>query len=227
MSSTTSQPSGDAAKNNGKKQRSRDQIPDIVIGRLPIYLRTLRQMAAEGKEITSSQELGQLLGISSAQIRKDLSHFGEFGKQGTGYNVAYLCRQLEKILNVDRVWPVVVVGAGSLGTAIANYQGFAERGFKVVAICDEDPEKIGKEIAPGLVVEDCAHLKERIRELGVEIAVIAVPASAAQRVADMLVEAGIRAILCYAPTTLKVPPHVRVEYIDPVVHFQHMTYYLR
>ncbi len=226
MSSTSYPPARNNRTRNRKKPR-RDEIPDIVIGRLPIYLRTLRQMTAEGKEITSSQELGQILGISSAQIRKDLSHFGEFGKQGTGYNVTYLCRQLEKILNVDHTWPVVVVGAGSLGTAIANYQGFAKRGFQIVAICDEDPGKIGKEVAPGLVVEDCARLSARIREEGVKIAVIAVPAHAAQRVADMLVEAGIRAILCYAPTTLKVPPSVRVEYIDPVIHFQHMTYYLR
>jgi redox-sensing transcriptional repressor len=118
-------------------------IPDIVIGRLPVYLRTLRLLADEGREVTSSQELGEHLGISSAQIRKDLSHFGEFGKQGTGYNIAFLCRQLQKILNVDRIWSVILVGAGSLGTAIANYQEFESSGFRIVTVLDEDPQKIG------------------------------------------------------------------------------------
>lgn len=220
------QPSAKADKStkSGSK-RSRANIPDIVIGRLPVYLRTLSLLAEDGREVTSSQELGERLGISSAQIRKDLSHFGEFGKQGTGYNIPYLCRQLEKILNVDRIWPVVLVGAGSLGNAIANYQGFESRGFRIVAVFDEDPEKIGQPIG-NLAVADFQDLSEQVSQLGAKIAVIAVPAHAAQRVADDLIEAGVNSILCYAPITLTVPNHIRVEYIDPVVHFQHMTYYL-
>ena len=202
-------------------------IPDIVIGRLPVYLRTLRLLADEGREVTSSQELGEHLGISSAQIRKDLSHFGEFGKQGTGYNIAFLCRQLQKILNVDRIWSVILVGAGSLGTAIANYQEFESSGFRIVSVMDEDPRKIGQPIGNGLQIEDFADLKQRVVVSKVHIAVMAVPAVAAQRVANQLVEAGLNSVLCYAPITLSVPSHVRVEYIDPVVHFQHMTYYLR
>ena len=202
-------------------------IPDIVIGRLPVYLRTLRLLADEGREVTSSQELGEHLGISSAQIRKDLSHFGEFGKQGTGYNIAFLCRQLQKILNVDRIWSVILVGAGSLGTAIANYQEFESSGFRIVSVMDEDPRKIGQPIGYGLQIEDFADLKQRVVASKVHIAVMAVPAGAAQRVANQLVEAGLNSVLCYAPITLSVPSHVRVEYIDPVVHFQHMTYYLR
>ena len=202
-------------------------IPDIVIGRLPVYLRTLRLLADEGREVTSSQELGEHLGISSAQIRKDLSHFGEFGKQGTGYNIAFLCRQLQKILNVDRIWSVILVGAGSLGTAIANYQEFESSGFRIVSVMDEDPRKIGQPIGNGLQIEDFADLKQRVVASKVDIAVMAVPAGAAQRVANQLVEAGLNSVLCYAPITLSVPSHVRVEYIDPVVHFQHMTYYLR
>ncbi len=206
-------------------KRNSKEIPDIVIGRLPVYLRTLRLLADEGRDVTSSQELGGHLGISSAQIRKDLSHFGEFGKQGTGYNIAFLCNQLQKILNVDRVWPIVLVGAGSLGNAIANYAGFESRGFRIVAIFDEDKKKIGLEMGP-VFVDDFANLKERVEETGAQISVIAVPTHVAQRVADQLIQAGLTSILCYAPITLTVPPHVRVEYIDPVIHFQHMTYYL-
>ena len=206
-------------------KRNSKEIPDIVIGRLPVYLRTLRLLADEKRDVTSSQELGAHLGISSAQIRKDLSHFGEFGKQGTGYNITFLCNQLQKILNVDRVWPIILVGAGSLGNAIANYAGFETRGFRIVAIFDEDKKKIGLEMGP-VFVDDFANLKQRVEETNAQISVIAVPTQAAQRVADQLIEAGLTSILCYAPITLTVPPHVRVEYIDPVIHFQHMTYYL-
>ncbi len=211
--------------NKTDTKRSKQEIPDIVIGRLPVYLRTLNLLSSEGREVTSSQELGEHLGISSAQIRKDLSHFGEFGKQGTGYNIPYLCKQLQKILHVDRVWPVVLVGAGSLGNAVANYNGFETRGFQVAAIFDEDEGKIGRAVG-NLAVEGMSNLKERIQEIGAQISVIAVPVQAAQRVADALIDAGVTSILCYAPITLLVPPHVRVEYIDPVIHFQHMTYYL-
>ncbi len=206
-------------------KRNSKEIPDIVIGRLPVYLRTLRLLADDGRDVTSSQELGEHLGISSAQIRKDLSHFGEFGKQGTGYNIQFLCTQLQKILNVDRIWPVMLVGAGSLGNAIANYAGFESRGFRIVAIFDEDKEKIGQPMGP-VYVDDFANLAQRADETGAQIAVIAVPTAAAQRVAEQLVAAGLHSILCYAPITLTVPSNVRVEYIDPVIHFQHMTYYL-
>ena len=214
-------PATEAASPSPKKK----EIPDIVIGRLPVYLRTLRMLASEGREVTSSKELGVRLGISSAQIRKDLSHFGEFGKQGTGYNIPYLCRQLEKILKVDRIWPVILVGAGSLGNAIANYAGFESRGFRVVAVFDNDASKVGQCIGQ-LKVEDFATIERRVQETKAKIAVIAVPMQAAQKVADALVEAGIASILCYAPITLNVPAYVHVEYIDPVIHFQHMTYYL-
>jgi len=200
-------------------------IPDIVIGRLPIYLRTLRRLLQTGKEVTSSQELGEHLGISSAQIRKDLSHFGEFGKQGTGYNIAYLCRQLEKILKVDCVWPVVMVGAGYLGHALASYDGFENRGFRIVAVFDSSPDKIGTAVG-ALTVEPMDIVADFVDTHQCQIAIVAVPAETAQAVADKLIEVGIKSILCYAPITLNVPKHVRVEYIDPVIYFQHMTFYL-
>jgi len=200
-------------------------IPDVIIGRLPLYLRALSQMGREGKEITSSQELGERLGISSAQIRKDLSQFGEFGKQGTGYNTQYLAEQLRRILKVDRVWDVALVGMGDLGRAVAHYGGFLDRGFRIVAIFDNDPAKIGKEVG-GLPILGTHGIEGEIRRRGIRVAMLAVPAAAAQAAADELIRAGVQAILCYAPTTVLVPEGVQVRYIDPVVGMQHMTHYL-
>jgi redox-sensing transcriptional repressor len=182
-------------------------------------------MQAEGKEITSSQELGERLGISSAQIRKDLSQFGEFGKQGTGYNIGYLGEQLKSILKVDRVWDVVLVGAGDLGRAVANYAGFLDRGFRIRAVFDNNPEKIGKQ-AGEFNIKDAAGIGNEIQSSGIQVAMLAVPSDQAQRVTDQLVEAGIQAILCYAPTSISVPSTVRVQYIDPVLHLQGMTYHI-
>lgn len=200
-------------------------IPDIVVGRLPIYLRALNFLAAEGREITSSQELGDRLGISSAQIRKDLSHFGEFGKQGTGYDIAFLREQLQRILQIDQIWDVALVGAGDLGHALAHYGGFAGRGFRIVAVFDNDPAKIGQNLA-NLIIQDNQSLGSVVLAQGIRVALIATPASGAQSVADILVNSGVKAILNYAPITLTVPHGVRVQYIDPVVHLQRMTFYL-
>jgi redox-sensing transcriptional repressor len=204
---------------------ARRDAPDIVVGRLPIYLRALEKMRQAGHEITSSAELGGLLGISSAQIRKDLSHFGEFGKQGTGYEITYLRDQISKILNVDRSWPVALVGFGDLGQAIAHYGGFATKGFHIELVFDADSTKIGQK-TNNTTVQNVENLVEIISQSQIKIAIIAVPAPVAQTVADKLIEAGIRAILNYAPITLKVPDFVRVQYIDPVVHLQTMTYFL-
>jgi redox-sensing transcriptional repressor len=189
------------------------------------YLRALNRMMQEKKEYTSSHELAERLGISSAQIRKDLSHFGEFGKQGTGYNVDYLYDKLRQILNVDREWPMVVVGVGDLGHAIAHYKGFATRGFRVICLFDSDPAKIDAQVA-GMTIKAIDRMVGEIQRLGIKVAMISVPADQAQSVADMLVQAGVRAIVNYAPITLSVPPHVHVQYIDPVAHHQHITIYL-
>ncbi len=200
-------------------------IPEIVIRRLPLYLRTLNVLADKGQAVTSSQELGNWLGISSTQIRKDLSYFGEFGKQGTGYDVCYLRDQLREILQVDRRWRVVLIGAGDLGRAVLRYGGFEEGGFSIVAVLDKDPAKIGHQIGK-LQVQDISTLPEVVKRQEVQIAIIAVPTNQAQEVASALVRGGIKAILTYAPITLSLPPHVRVEYIDPVVGLQSMAYYL-
>lgn len=202
-------------------------IPDIVVGRLPVYLRALSFLIAEGRQITSSQELGDRLGISSAQIRKDLSHFGEFGKQGTGYDINFLYDQLRQILKVDRMWDVVLVGAGNLGKAIADYNGFKGKGFVIRAIFDNDPEKVGKLMGVDrLKVQPISELTDVIHENNITVGIIATPAEEAQTVARTMIEAGIRSILNYAPITLTVPSSVRVQYIDPVVGLQRMTYYL-
>lgn len=201
------------------------EIPDIVVGRLPLYLRALQHMAQQGRQVTSSQELGESLGISAAQIRKDLSQFGEFGKQGTGYHIDYLVDKLKSILKVDRVWNIAVIGAGDIGSAVARYQGFANRGFCVTMIYDNDEEKIGKQIG-SFHVRDARNMVEDIRREGIKVAMITVPATEAQEVADKLVEAGVKAILNYAPISINAPPGVHVQHTDPVTHLQRMTYYL-
>ncbi|HIP95935.1 MAG TPA: redox-sensing transcriptional repressor Rex [Anaerolineae bacterium] len=200
-------------------------IPDIVVGRLPLYLRALSFLAAEGRQVTSSQELGQKLGISAAQIRKDLSHFGEFGKQGTGYDIKYLSEQLRRILKVTEEHEVALVGAGDLGHALVHYDGFAGKGFRISVVFDNNPQKIGRRLGPFEIL-DSESIETVIADRGIEVAIVAVPVSAAQEVVDTLVRAGVKAILNYAPITVKVPGGVQVQYIDPVIHLQRMAYYL-
>ena len=201
-------------------------IPDIVVGRLPLYLRALQYMESAGRQITSSQELGERLGISAAQIRKDLSQFGEFGKQGTGYQIIYLIEQLRNILKIDEVWDVAVIGAGDVGHAIARYQGFSNRGFRVKYVFDNNREIVGTQIGE-FIVQNTTDMVSLLRENGIKIAMLSVPASVAQSVVDQLVTAGIKAILNYAPINLTVPAGVYVQHIDPVTHLQRMTYYLK
>lgn len=204
---------------------SSSNIPDIVIGRLPIYLRALNRLTQEGFDVTSSHELGRRLGISSAQIRKDLSHFGGFGKQGTGYQISYLEEKLRQVLKVNYEWDVALVGAGDLGTAVANYRGFANRGFHISYIFDNSPDKVGKYIGE-FVIQPLEEMEKTVQEKNIQIAMIATPAEHAQEVADRLLSAGVTAILNYAPISINVPEGIHVQYIDPVVHLQRMTYYL-
>lgn len=202
-----------------------DRIPDIIIGRLPVYLRALQRLSEKGIQTTSSQELGEIVGISAAQIRKDISQFGEFGKQGTGYSIPFLLERLKDILKVDRVWDVVIVGMGELGHALARYNGFANRGFTVKMVFDNDPEKIGQKVG-AFEVLDMGTMAEKLKQNKIKLAMLTVPAAAAQEVADQLVKAGVKAILNYAPISLSVPPGVKVQHIDPAIHLQRMTYYL-
>lgn len=201
------------------------EIPGIIVGRLPIYLQALEHMQNEGIQTTSSQELGEVIGISAAQIRKDLSQFGEFGKQGKGYSIPYLVEQLRSILKVDRIWDIAIIGAGNLGRAIAHYQSFINHGFRIAMIFDNDPERIGTQINE-FTVQDMSEFVPIIQQAGIRIAILTVPASSAQAVTNDLVRAGIKAILNYAPITLSVPPDVRVQNVDPVIYLQKMTYYI-
>lgn len=202
------------------------KVPDIIVSRLPVYLRALQYMAANGNTTTSSQELGEKVGISAAQIRKDLSQFGEFGKQGTGYSISFLTERLLQILKVETVWDVVLVGMGELGHAILRYQGFENRGFHIVACFDSDPAKIGTRVA-NFTVEDVKDIVPKVKAGSIKMAMICVPASVAQEVTNKLVEAGVKGVLNYAPVSLSVPAAVRVQYIDPVIGLQRMAYYLQ
>ncbi|HET9908244.1 MAG TPA: redox-sensing transcriptional repressor Rex [Anaerolineales bacterium] len=202
-----------------------DRIPDIIIGRLPVYLRALQRLAEKGIQTTSSQELGEIIGISAAQIRKDISQFGEFGKQGTGYSIPFLIERLRDILQVDRIWDMAVVGMGDIGHALARYNGFSNRGFRVVMVFDNDPKKIGDKVGE-FEVFSTDEMIERIKQNKIKVAVLTVPAPVAQEITDQLVKAGVKAILNYAPISLNVPDDVHVQYIDPVTHLQRMTYYL-
>lgn len=202
------------------------EIPDIVIGRLPIYLRELKRLSQEENKLnTSSHELGKRLGISSAQIRKDLSHFGEFGKQGTGYHIKYLIEKLQEILHLTHEWPVALVGAGYLGHALANYAGFQPRGFRIKWVFDSDATKIGGKIGD-LTIQSIEDLEETISRENVKMAIIAIPISVVQDITNTLVEGGVKAILSYVPVHLDVPEDVQVSYSDPVTQMQRMTFYL-
>jgi redox-sensing transcriptional repressor len=202
------------------------QIPRIIIGRLPLYLRALTRLKKDGFSYASSRELGKLLDISAAQIRKDLSHFGELGKRGKGYEIDFLIDKLNQILNTDSIWEMIVIGAGDLGSGLARYRGFLNRGFQVAAIFDVDPKKIGRKIG-NLVVKDIRTMCDFVAENKIQIAVLAIPAEDAQDVIDDLVEVGITAILNYAPIYIKTPDGVQIEHIDPSVHLQKLSYFLK
>lgn len=207
------------------------KVPDIIVSRLPVYLRALQRLADAGMTTTSSQELGEKVGISAAQIRKDLSQFGEFGKQGTGYYIPYLIERLSKILKVEQVWDVAVVGMGEIGHAVVRYQGFGNRGFRVAMCFDNDQDKVGKQVCVDVpncsfVIRDARNMVHDIREANIKLAMLCTPASAAQEVTDKLVEAGVRGILNYAPLRLIVPAGVKVQHIDPAIYLQRMTYYI-
>jgi redox-sensing transcriptional repressor len=202
------------------------EIPDVVIDRLPVYARALAALERQGREVVSSQELGAQLGVTPAQIRKDLSYFGRFGKQGRGYNVKRLLEELHQILGLDRQWTMVLVGVGQLGRAILQYGGFAPQGFRIIHAFDADQGVVG-EAVDGLTVEPIDSLPGALSGIHVDIGIVATPAASAQKVIDALVGAGVKAILNYAPIAAQVPPHVHIKDIDPVLSLQSMTFYLK
>lgn len=199
-------------------------IPEATVGRLPVYLRALVDLAEAGGGNVSSEELAEAAGVNSAKVRKDLSHLGSYGTRGVGYDVAYLIHQIRRELGLTQDWPIAIVGIGNLGQALANYGGFADRGFRVAALVDADPTRTGERIG-ALAIADVDELPRLVRDLDVAIGVIATPAAAAQEVADRLVDAGVRSILNFAPAMLVVPPGVSVRKVDLAVELQILAYY--
>ncbi|SDF20426.1 redox-sensing transcriptional repressor Rex [Sporolituus thermophilus] len=200
-------------------------ISKATIDRLPLYFRTLRQAQEEGVEIISSEELGRRIGVTPEQIRKDLASFGEFGKKGVGYYVRELIRHIGEILGLHRNWNIAIVGIGHLGWALANYRNFASLGFNLVAIFDVDPAKVGQKVN-GVQVHHLQDLEMVVKEIGVQIGVITVPAEQAQDVANRLVAAGVRGIWNFAPIKVNVPPSVRIVSEDLSVGLSSLSYYL-
>ncbi len=202
------------------------EVPEVVVVRLPLYVRALTQLLSEKTDVVSSQQLGHRLQMTPAQIRKDLSYFGRFGKQGRGYNVNFLLEELRQILGLNREWDTCLVGVGRLGRAIINYPGFAPEGFNMVAVFDSNDVEVGGMVG-GIRVQPMSELAEVVETKNVTIGIVAVPASEAQTVIDQLIANGIIGILNYAPIAPQVPMHVVIRNIDPVLSLQSMTFYLR
>jgi redox-sensing transcriptional repressor len=199
-------------------------VPEATVARLPVYLRALGALGDEGVSTVSSEELAAAAGVNSAKLRKDLSYLGSYGTRGVGYDVEYLVFQISRELGLTQDWPVVIVGLGHLGHALANYGGFASRGFAIRALVDTDPAVVGSEVA-GLVVEPLHDLEEVVRSRDVAIAVIATPAPVAQDVCDRLVAAGVSSILNFAPSVLVVPDHVEVRKVDMSIELQILAFH--
>ena len=199
-------------------------IPEATVGRLPVYLRVLVDLAEAGGGTVSSDELAEAAGVNSAKVRKDFSHLGSHGTRGVGYDVAYLIHQIRRELGLTQDWAIVIVGIGNLGQALANYGGFVERGFRVAALVDADSARVGERVGD-LVIHDVGDLPRLVRGLDIAIGVIATPAAAAQEVADRLTQAGVRSILNFAPGMIAVPPGVSIRKVDLAVELQILAYY--
>lgn len=202
-----------------------ERIPEGVIERLPAYLNILIQLREDGVCTVSSARLGELTSVNPAQIRRDLTHFGSFGKRGVGYDIGMLVERIQRILGADHVHRLALVGAGNLGAAIAGYNGLRQHGFTVTAIFDADPAKVGTRIGD-IKVQSVAELATTLRKQEIRIGIIAVPPEAAQQVADQLADAGVRIILNYTPVIVRVPDGVTLHNTDPVQELLHTLYYL-
>jgi redox-sensing transcriptional repressor len=202
------------------------KIPDVVIDRLPLYARCLALLQSRGEEVVSSTELARISRVTPAQIRKDLSYFGRFGKQGRGYNVGQLLQELWRILGLNRRWRMALVGVGKVGRAILEYGGFASQGFHIAQAFDIDHQMVGQKLA-SVTIRHASDLEERLLKDPVDIGIVAVPAVEAQQVVDTLVRCGVKAILNYAPMCPRRPRDVQLRQIDPVLGLQSMTFHLK
>ena len=208
--------------------RTRRRIPEATVARLPVYLQILAEQAEAGIDSISSEGLAELAGVNAAKVRKDLSYLGSYGTRGVGYEVDYLVYQIRRELGLDHDWPVVIVGAGNLGQALAGYGGFRERGFPVAAVVDVDPAKVGTTIdgdGGGIIVEHLDELERVVTRAGSAIGVVATPPSSAQEAADRLVAAGVRSIMNFAAVVLSVPAGVTVRKVDLAVELQILSYH--
>jgi len=202
-----------------------ERISDAVVRRLPVYLRFLNELMSKNVTTVSSQDLGMKLDLNPAQIRKDLAYFGEFGKKGIGYDVGYLIEKIRQILKLDKMLYVALVGAGNLGHALCNYNIYSRDNMKITAVFDASPAKIGERIN-NLTVQPIDELASTIQKNHIRIGIITVPATEAQQVANLFVDAGIEALLNFAPVILKVPPHIRIHHADFTTELQSLAYFL-
>jgi redox-sensing transcriptional repressor len=207
----------------GVPSSSEVQVPQAVVSRLSLYLRELQHLVRDGHETTSSTQLGKLLGFTDAQVRKDLAYFGQFGYPGIGYRCPELIAAIKKILGTNQSWSLGIVGMGNLGRALIGYRGFHQQGFEIVAGFDTDPAKIGSHVE-GIEVFHLDDVGRIVREKNIRMAIIAVPSSVAQRVADALVAAGIEGILNFAPVTLALPKHIRTVGVDLAIELEQLSF---
>jgi len=197
----------------------------MTVRRLSVYTRCLLQLEEDGVKTVSSQDLAERFNLNSAQVRKDLAYFGEFGVRGIGYYVSSLKAELQRILGLDREWPVALVGFGNLGSALFHYRGFWRQGFRIAVIFDDDPAKVGREV-DGVPIFSTRDLAREIQARRVQMAIVAVPAEAAQSVADQLVAAGIKAVLNFAPARIRLPRDVRLKDVDLSIELETLSFYL-
>jgi redox-sensing transcriptional repressor len=215
-----------AGARSPKARQGVDQVSELTTNRLSVYLRCLTELEVQGARTISSQALAEQFHLNAAQIRKDLAYFGEFGVRGVGYYVRDLKRHLRQILGLDRQLRVAIVGAGNLGLALADYPGFRQEGFEIAALFDNQREKVGQQSRSGVPIYDISDLRKLVKRDDVSIAVLAVPAASAQKVADLVVSSGIKAILNFSPGTLQVPEDVKVKGVDLTVSLESLSFYL-
>ena len=215
-----------AGARSPRARQHTDQISELTTNRLSIYLRCLTELEEHGTRTVSSQALAERFHLNAAQIRKDLAYFGEFGVRGVGYYVRDLKRHLRQILGLDRRHRVAIVGAGNLGLALADYPGFRQEGFEIVALFDNQPQKVGQQSRSGVPIHDINELRRFVKRDGVSIAVIAVPPTSAQKVADVVTASGVKAVLNFSWSTLQVPDDVKVKSVDWTVSLESLSFYL-
>lgn len=211
---------------SNKRRQAPDQISELTTNRLSVYLRCLNELEAAGVQTISSQALAERFHLNAAQIRKDLAYFGEFGVRGVGYYVSALRRDLRQILGLDRRLRVAIIGAGNLGLALADYPGFQQEGFEIAALFDAARDKVGRVSRGGIMTHDIRELKRIARRERIHIAMIAVPAQHAQSVLDLIVGAGIKAVLNFSPGSLSVPTDVKLKSVDLTVSLESLSFYL-